>query len=196
MLNTKMQKTSAKPNPVLGEKPTSMAQVRTRVGLTTPQKSQTKSLKLNKQPVKLAQVSSQAESESELQEKEDAKIKIFLEMQNGLKELKHTQEKLHQISHPKRKTTNLAQVNNLAKTLGIELNTSPHATNEQIANSMAQKVLAKVRKNVKKPSNTQLLQLNNGNQNHLEEKILLEDKNEINLFTDNYLDEDLEIENS
>lgn len=70
-------------------------------------------LKLTKQPVRLAQVSSESQSETEnqaeaqtdleIQEKEKAKLQIFLEMQNGLKELKHTQEKLHELSHPKRK---------------------------------------------------------------------------------------------
>ena len=65
MLNDKINKGKA----VLGEKPASMAQVRTRVGLGSK-----KSLKLNKAPLTLAQTS----SESDLDEKEQANIKMFL----------------------------------------------------------------------------------------------------------------------
>ena len=56
-----------------------------------PQKqTQTKTLKLSQKPVMLAQVSSTVENEEVIQQKEKAKIQMFLEMQTGLKELMHT----------------------------------------------------------------------------------------------------------
>ena len=86
-------------------------------------------------------------------------------MQDGLKELKHTQEKLHNMSHPKKNSAvNLAQV---AQKLGI---TTQSATKEQIAQKMAQRMMAKVRKD--KPASQSLVQLSNGNM----EKIILEDQ--------------------
>lgn len=66
-------------------------------------------------------------------------------------------------------------MSSLAKKLGIEI--SPNGTNEQIANKMAQQVLAKVRKDTK-PQITSLLQLDNGSENQNKEKIILEDKSE------------------
>lgn len=173
-------------NPILGEKPASLADVKTRVAETKPNQNK-KTLKLTKQPVKLAQVSSSQANEQSIRENEQAKIQMFLEMQNGLKELKHTQERLHNLAHPKKKSgaVNLAQVSSLAKKLGIAI--PPNGTNEQIANKMAQQVLAKVTKDTK-PQNINLLQLENGSENR--EKIILEDKSE--LLVDTSIAEDIE----
>lgn len=100
-LNSKISSDEA--NSVLGQKPASLSDVKTRVAGTKANQSK-KTLKLTKQPVKLAQISSSAQSDEELREQERAKVQMFIEMQNGLKELKHTQERLHNMAHPKKKS--------------------------------------------------------------------------------------------
>lgn len=58
------------------------------------------------------------------------------------------------------------------------MNSSPKGTKEQIAKKLMQQVLAQVSSTESPPTEMNLLQLNNGNKNKVEEQIILEDKSE------------------
>ena len=84
---------------------------------------------------------------------------MFLEMQNGLAQLKSTQEKLHQLTQPNRELT-LSQVNNVAKSLGLEIKDKQLKDKQSIADRLAEQVIAKVAK--KSPSAVSLVQIDQG----------------------------------
>lgn len=81
-------------NAVLGKKPTKLSKIKLHVAASAKPKKD--------KPVSLAQMSSTEQVDEDMQQKQDAKIKMFLEMQNGLKGLMHTQEQLHKLTKPNR----------------------------------------------------------------------------------------------
>ena len=124
-----------------------------------------KTLTLKKQPVKLAQVSSESESEAETEGLTSENV------QEKLKQLLETQQKVRKLTGAFGNQTAAHEVGKLAQSLGVDMNEMKSKSNEDIAQHLAGKVLAQL------GTEKSLLQLN-GKEDDDDEQIILTDSNE------------------